>query len=96
MLRDPDPLGEDHGGDHGRHPDVEGSRQHGMGVDNIAVDHATEKGILVVNAPFSNLNAVAEHIVMLLLALSKRTVQMDQADPGRPVPKSATPTRPSS
>ena len=52
--------------------------KHGMGVDNIAVDHATEKGILVVNAPFSNLNAVAEHIVMLLLALSKRTVQMDQ------------------
>ena len=52
--------------------------KHGMGVDNIAVDHATEKGILVVNAPYSNLNAVAEHIVMLLLALSKRTVQMDQ------------------
>ena len=44
----------------------------------VVVDHATEKGILVVNAPFSNLNAVAEHIVMLLLALSKRTVQMDQ------------------
>lgn len=52
--------------------------KHGMGVDNIAVEHATEKGILVVNAPFSNLNAVAEHIVMLLLALSKRVVRMDK------------------
>ncbi len=52
--------------------------KHGMGVDNIDVDHATQKGILVVNAPFSNLNAVAEHIVMLLLALSKRTVRMDK------------------
>lgn len=52
--------------------------KHGMGVDNIAVEHATEKGILVVNAPYSNLNAVAEHIVMLLLALSKRTVRMDK------------------
>ena len=52
--------------------------KHGMGVDNIAVDHATEKGILVVNAPFSNLNAVAEHIVTLLLALSKRLVRMDR------------------
>ena len=33
LLRDPDPFGEDHGGDHGRHPDVEGSRQarHGRG-----------------------------------------------------------------
>lgn len=52
--------------------------KHGMGVDNIAVDYATEKGILVVNAPYSNLNAVAEHIVMLMLALSKRTVRMDK------------------
>ncbi len=52
--------------------------KHGMGVDNIAVDHATAKGILVVNAPSSNLNAVAEHIMMLLLALSKRTVRMDK------------------
>lgn len=52
--------------------------KHGMGVDNIDVGHATEKGILVVNAPYSNLNAVAEHIVMLLLSLSKRTVRMDK------------------
>lgn len=52
--------------------------KHGMGVDNIDVEYATEKGILVVNAPYSNMNAVAEHIVMLLLALSKRTVQMDR------------------
>lgn len=52
--------------------------KHGMGVDNIDVDHATEKGILVVNAPFSNLNAVAEHIVMLLISCSKRTVRMDK------------------
>ena len=52
--------------------------KHGMGVDNIDVEHATEKGILVVNAPFSNLNAVAEHIVMLLIGLSKRVVRMDK------------------
>jgi Lactate dehydrogenase and related dehydrogenases len=51
--------------------------KHGMGVDNIDVEYATEVGIQVVNAPFSNLNAVAEHIVALLLALSKRIVRMD-------------------
>lgn len=56
--------------------------KHGMGVDNIDVDHATEKGIQVVNAPYSNLNAVAEHIVMLVLALSKRTVRMDKLTRG--------------
>lgn len=52
--------------------------KHGMGVDNIDVPHATEKGIQVVNAPYSNMNAVAEHIVTLLLALSKRVVRMDK------------------
>lgn len=52
--------------------------KHGMGVDNIDVDYATEKGILVVNAPYSNLNAVAEHILMLLLCASKRTIRMDK------------------
>lgn len=52
--------------------------KHGMGVDNIDVAHASKKGILVVNAPYSNLNAVAEHIVMLILALSKRAVRMDK------------------
>lgn len=52
--------------------------KHGMGVDNIDVTHATEKGIQVVNAPYSNMNAVAEHIVTLLLALSKRIVRMDK------------------
>lgn len=52
--------------------------KHGMGVDNIDVNAATQKRILVVNAPFSNLNAVAEHVVTLLLSLSKRIVRMDK------------------
>ncbi|MBR3545822.1 MAG: hydroxyacid dehydrogenase [Oscillospiraceae bacterium] len=56
--------------------------KHGMGVDNIDVEHATKKGILVVNAPLSNLNAVAEHIVMLTLALSKQTVLLDKVTRG--------------
>ncbi len=59
-------------------PTLEVVAKHGMGVDNIDVAHATQKGILVVNAPFSNLNAVAEHVAMLILTLSKRTVQMDR------------------
>lgn len=58
-------------------PTLEVIAKHGMGVDNIDVDYATEKGIQVVNAPFSNLNAVAEHITALLLSLSKRIVRMD-------------------
>ncbi len=52
--------------------------KHGIGVDNIDVAAATERGILVVNAPFSNINAVAEHTVTLMLAASKHLVMLDQ------------------
>lgn len=52
--------------------------KHGIGVDNIDVDAATKKEILVVNAPLSNINAVAEHTVTLLLSLSKHLVRMDR------------------
>lgn len=59
-------------------PNLKVAAKHGIGVDNIDVAAATEKGILVVNAPFSNLNAVAEHSLMLILALAKHTVLMDK------------------
>lgn len=52
--------------------------KHGMGLDNIDVKAASSHGVTVINAPFANLNSVAEHIVMLLLSLSKYTVLMDQ------------------
>lgn len=65
-------------GDMEKNPQLKVIAKHGMGLDAIDVDAATEKGIAVVNAPFSNLNAVAEHIVALLLALSKRIVRMDK------------------
>jgi len=44
----------------------------GTGVDNIDVEAATERGIWVVNAPNSNANAVAEHVLGLMLALSRK------------------------
>ena len=43
----------------------------GVGLDNIAVPFATEKGIKVINAPGSNADTVAEHTMALLLALSR-------------------------
>lgn len=58
-------------------PNLKVVAKHGIGVDNIDVEAATKKGILVVNAPFSNLNAVAEHSLMLLMALSKNLVHLD-------------------
>lgn len=61
-----------------KNPQLRVIAKHGMGLDKIDVEEATKRGIAVVNAPWSNLNAVAEHIVMFLLALSKRAVHMDR------------------
>ncbi|MGD2115916.1 MAG: phosphoglycerate dehydrogenase, partial [Acidobacteriota bacterium] len=43
----------------------------GVGIDNIAVDEATRRGILVVNVPSGNLLSAAEHTFALLLALAR-------------------------
>ncbi|MFN2615296.1 MAG: phosphoglycerate dehydrogenase [Actinomycetota bacterium] len=40
----------------------------GIGVDNVDIDAATRHGILVVNAPQSNVISAAEHTIALLLA----------------------------
>jgi D-3-phosphoglycerate dehydrogenase len=47
----------------------------GVGVDNIDVDAATERGVVVVNAPAGNTIAVAEHTIGLLLALARSIPQ---------------------
>lgn len=43
----------------------------GVGVDNVDIESATQKGIIVVNSPDGNTNAAAEHTVALMLALSR-------------------------
>ncbi len=47
----------------------------GVGVDNIDVDAATEKGIFVVNAPSAITTATAEHTFALLMALVRKIPQ---------------------
>jgi D-3-phosphoglycerate dehydrogenase len=44
----------------------------GTGVDNVDVEAATARGILVCNAPQSNMLSAAEHAVALMLALARR------------------------
>src|SRR5205085_8702186 len=43
----------------------------GVGVDNVDVQAATKRGIVVVNAPQSNVITAAEHTMALLLALAR-------------------------
>jgi len=49
----------------------------GTGVDNIDLEAATLKGIMVVNIPNSNVISVAEHTIGLLLALARHLPQAD-------------------
>ncbi len=44
----------------------------GVGVDNIDVEYATRKGILVINAPEGNTISAAEHTFALILSLSRK------------------------
>ncbi len=51
----------------------------GVGVDNVDVDAATRKGIIVANAPESTVISAAEHTIGLLLALSRNIPQAHAA-----------------
>src|SRR5574340_487951 len=37
----------------------------GVGIDNVDVDYASAKGVIVVNSPFGNTNSAAEHTMAL-------------------------------
>jgi D-3-phosphoglycerate dehydrogenase / 2-oxoglutarate reductase len=47
----------------------------GVGVDNVDVGAATKRGIVVANAPQSNVVTAAEHTMALLLALARNIPQ---------------------
>jgi D-3-phosphoglycerate dehydrogenase len=47
----------------------------GVGVDNVDVAAATKRGIVVANAPQSNVITAAEHTMALLLALARNVPQ---------------------
>ncbi len=51
----------------------------GSGVDNIDVEAATRRGIMVVNAPNGNTVAVAEHAMGLMLSLARHIPAADAA-----------------
>src|ERR1700685_4149191 len=51
----------------------------GAGFDPVDVEACTERGVLVVNQSGGNAQSVAEHVLGMLLALSKRIIQGDHA-----------------
>jgi len=47
----------------------------GVGVDNVDVEAATKRGVVVANAPQSNVITAAEHTMALLLSLARNVPQ---------------------
>ena len=53
--------------------------RHGIGVDNIDLEYATGKKIAVLNTPLANVNSVVEHVIGLMMTLSKKFLAADKA-----------------
>jgi D-3-phosphoglycerate dehydrogenase / 2-oxoglutarate reductase len=51
----------------------------GIGLDNVDVAHATTRGVMVVNAPQSNILTTAEHTMAMLLAQARNIPQAHAA-----------------
>ncbi|MDX6730387.1 MAG: D-3-phosphoglycerate dehydrogenase / 2-oxoglutarate reductase [Baekduia sp.] len=51
----------------------------GIGVDNVDVEAATKRGIVVANAPQSNIVAAAEHTMALMLAVARNVPRANQS-----------------
>src|SRR5262244_1366695 len=51
----------------------------GVGVDNIDLEAATKRGVLVMSTPGGNAVSVAEHTFALMLALARQVPRLDRA-----------------
>ena len=51
----------------------------GVGIDNIDIEAASEKGILIINAPSGNTIAACEHTIALIMCLARKIPQANQS-----------------
>src|SRR5262245_29985945 len=51
----------------------------GVGVDNIDLEEATRRGVLVMNTPGGNAASVAEHALALMLSMARSIPQLNAA-----------------
>lgn len=51
----------------------------GVGLDNVDVEAATKRGVMVANAPESNIVSAAEHTMAMLLAVARNVPQAHAA-----------------
>jgi D-3-phosphoglycerate dehydrogenase / 2-oxoglutarate reductase len=60
-------------------PDLKVVGRAGVGIDNVDVEAATRRGVLVMNTPGGNAVSVAEHTFALLLSLARSVPQFNAA-----------------
>src|ERR1700730_17159104 len=63
----------------GRMPNLLVVSTNGAGFDTVDVRHCTEAGVLVVNQSGGNADAVATHVLAMLLTLTKQIIQTNHA-----------------
>ena len=51
----------------------------GIGIDNIELGEATQKGIVVMNTPFGNAITTAEHTISMMLATARTIPQANSS-----------------
>jgi D-3-phosphoglycerate dehydrogenase len=61
-----------------RAPNLLAVSTNGVGYDTVSLGACTEAGVLVVNQAGGNREAVAEHVLGMMLCLSKRIIQADR------------------
>jgi D-3-phosphoglycerate dehydrogenase len=59
-------------------PNLKVIARHGVGVNNIDIEYATRHGIIVANAPYSNVISVAEHVFGMMLYLAREFPLADE------------------
>jgi D-3-phosphoglycerate dehydrogenase len=60
-------------------PDLKIISRHGVGLDNIDVAAATERGVAVATIGLANAPSVVEHTIAMMYALAKRLDELDRA-----------------
>ena len=60
-------------------PSLIGAVRHGAGVDMIPLDAASARGVLVANVPGVNAVSVAEHVLLKMLQLARRSAALEGA-----------------
>jgi D-3-phosphoglycerate dehydrogenase len=69
----------------------------GSGTDNVPIEEATRRGIVVANTPAAISDAVSDHLIALLFAVTRRVAEFDRAIRqgrwGQPVVRGLRPVR---